>query len=201
MFVQSGLLKKLVLLSVLGLAFQSYDDSRINLFANAQAQNKSVGQKIDSLNNVYVYYNDEISSVVGRNTTPDGYNLGLEYQCVEFVKRYYYEHLNHKMPNSYGHAKDFFNRNLNDGEYNPDRNLKQYTNPSKRKPQVDDLVVLDKTISNSFGHIGLVSKVEGNELEIIQQNKPSSRVKYSLEESDGKWKIKNSKILGWLGKE
>ncbi|MDW5290896.1 hypothetical protein [Formosa sp. PL04] len=54
--------------------------------------------------------------VSGRNTTPDGYNLGLKYQCVEFVKGYYYEHYNHKMPDSYGHAKSFFNSGIKDGK-------------------------------------------------------------------------------------
>ncbi len=53
--------------------------------------NFPVGQQIDSLNGVYVYYNGSIDNVIGRNTTADGYNLGLKYQCVEFVKRYYYE--------------------------------------------------------------------------------------------------------------
>src|SRR5690554_6276683 len=67
----------------------------------------SIGQRIDSLNDVFVYYNGGVDHVSERNTTTDGYNIGLKYQCVEFVKRYYYEHLNHKMPDSYGHAKDF----------------------------------------------------------------------------------------------
>lgn len=57
----------------------------------------SVGQQIDSLNGVYVYYNGGVENVTGRNITEDGYNLGLKYQCVEFVKRYYYEYLNHKI--------------------------------------------------------------------------------------------------------
>jgi hypothetical protein len=36
----------------------------------------------------------------------------------EFVKRYDYEHLGHKMPDSYGHAKQFFNAALSDGALN-----------------------------------------------------------------------------------
>ena len=66
-----------------------------------------VGQKIDTLQGVYVYYNGGVGNIEGREVTKDGYNLGLRYQCVEFVKRYYYEALLHKMPDSYGHAKDF----------------------------------------------------------------------------------------------
>ncbi|MFN6047371.1 MAG: hypothetical protein ACK45C_05080, partial [Bacteroidota bacterium] len=65
----------------------------------------SIGDKLDSFNNVYVYYNGSISHVLERNISKDGYNLGLKFQCVEFVKRYYYQYYKHKMPDSYGHAK------------------------------------------------------------------------------------------------
>lgn len=71
-----------------------------------------VGQKLDSLNGVYVYYNGGVNNITERNKTADGYNLGLKYQCVEFVKRYYYERFNHKMPDAYGHAKDFFDQTI-----------------------------------------------------------------------------------------
>ena len=80
-----------------------------------------VGEKIDSLNGVYVYYNGGVGNVDGRELTQDGYNLGLKYQCVEFVKRYYYEELNHKMPDSYGNAKQKLRRTLQD-EINKQRN-------------------------------------------------------------------------------
>lgn len=66
-----------------------------------------IGEKIESLNNIYVYYNGKVGNVNGRNISKDGYDLGLKYQCVEFVKRYYFLHYFHKMPDSYGHAKDF----------------------------------------------------------------------------------------------
>ena len=66
-----------------------------------------VGQALDSLDGVKVYYNGGVDHVLERNVTKDNYNLGLKYQCVEFVKRYYYEHSNHKMPKAYGHAKNF----------------------------------------------------------------------------------------------
>lgn len=105
----------------------------------------SYGQKIDSLNGVYVYYNGSVGNVEGRNVAEDGYNLVLKYQCVEFVKRYYYEHLNHKMPDSYGHAKSFFEHGISDGKTNTTRNLLQFTNPSFSKPEVNDLLVFDGT--------------------------------------------------------
>lgn len=163
-----------------------------------------LGDKVDSLNGVYVYFNSNVRNVSGRNVAPDGYNIGLKYQCVEFVKRFYYEHLNHKMPNSYGHAKDFFNHQLKDGTRNRDRNLMQYSNRSKTKPQVNDLLIFDKTSFNKFGHVAIVSKVSDNKIEIIQQNPgpfASSRETFKLSKKDGKWEIHHGKILGWLRKE
>lgn len=163
-----------------------------------------IGQKIDSLNGVVVYYNGSVSNVVGRQLTEDGYNLGLKYQCVEFVKRYYYEELNHKMLNSYGHAKDFFISNLKDGEINKQRNLVQYTNSSQSKPKLNDLVVYSGTTLNQYGHVSIISKVTENEIEIIQQNPGpfgNSRETYDLVNKDEKWRISNDQILGWLRKK
>ena len=169
-----------------------------------KAKSMEVGDKVDSLNGVFVYYNSNTGNVLGRNTTADGYNLGLKYQCVEFVKRYYYEHLNHKMPDSYGHAKDFFVKGVADGKMVKHRNLHQYTNPSASKPKVNDLLVYDGNAFNKYGHVAIVSKVTDNKVEIIQQNPGAlapSRETYKLSKKDGKWKIEKSKALGWLRKE
>lgn len=164
----------------------------------------SVGQPIDSLNGIVVYYNGGVDNVAERNTTTDGYNLGLKYQCIEFVKRYYYEYLGHKMPDSYGHAKDFYDKMVPDGEINTKRNLVQFTNPSSARPTVSDLLIFDGSLLNKYGHVAIVSHVEDNLIEIIQQNPGpfgKSRESYILDNRGGKWKINNSKILGWLRKD
>jgi surface antigen len=166
---------------------------------------KEIGQIVDSLNGVYVYYNGSIGNVSGRNLTPDGYNLGLKYQCVEFVKRYYYEHLNHKMPNSYGHAKDFFNSSIKDGNLNPGRNLIQYQNPGMAKPEINDILVFKGTVLNPYGHVAIISAVHDNKIGIIQQNAgillSSSRDTLELKFEKNKWTIKNNHIMGWLRKK
>ncbi len=160
-----------------------------------------IGTPIDSLNGIKVYYNGDIGNVNGRNKTEDGYNLGLKYQCVEFVKRYYYKHLKHKMPNSWGHAKDFFDTSVPDGKINKSRGLVQYTNPSTSKPKINDIIVFSGTIFNKYGHVAIVSKVNNEEIEVIQQNVGSStRENYTLEYKNEKWKIKNERVLGWLRK-
>jgi surface antigen len=162
--------------------------------------NKTAGNPIDSLNGVLVYYNGAVDNTFGRNLAPDGYNLGLKYQCVEFVKRYYYYHLKHKMSDSYGHAKDFFNKNLQDGMLNKQRNLIQYQNLSKTKPKINDLVVFAPTTFNQYGHVAIVSNVKNNEIEIIQQNAGTweNREKFSSYlrlRGNGKFMIK----IYWVG--
>jgi hypothetical protein len=185
------------LLFVIGIFISNYSHSAIK-------SRFKVGSSIDNFNGVFVYYNGLVGNVKGRNVSKDGYNLGLKHQCVEFVKRYYYEHLNHKMPYSYGHAKDFFSFGLKDGQKNKKRNLNQYSNPSSKLPRIDDLIVFDKSIFNKFGHVAIISNVTENEVEIIQQNPgpiSNSREKYKLVKKDNKWVINNSRILGWLRKE
>ncbi len=162
-----------------------------------------VGAKIDSLDGVYVYYNGKISHVKDRNVSSDGYNIGLRWQCVEFIKRYYYEAHNHKMPNSYGHAKHFFANGLKDGQTNPDRNLRQFTNPSKFKPRPGEIIIFDGNQWNPYGHVAIISKVENTRIEIIQQNPgpyANSREFFNLKKAEGLWTIEGNSILGRLGK-
>lgn len=160
-----------------------------------------VGDVVDSLNGVKVFYNGNVGNVNGRNLTEDGYNLGLKYQCVEFVKRYYYEHYNHKMPDTWGHAKDFFEATVADDALNQRRGLLQFSNPSISRPQVGDLLVFDGTRFNPYGHVAIVSGVFDTEIEFIQQNPGpmgKSREKLSLNKLDGKWKLGGNHTLGWL---
>ena len=160
------------------------------------------GDAIDSLDEVNVYYNGSTSTSKSRNKI-NGYNIGLRYQCVEFVKRYYYKHYHHKMPETYGHAKDFFDLNLEDGSFNKTRGLYQFTNPSHLKPEKGDLIVMGAG-NEKYGHVAIVSKVGDDFVEIIQQNAGpfgNSRVTYDLEKKEGLYLIHNKRINGWLRKQ
>ena len=60
------------------------------------------------------------------------------------------------------------------------------------------------TASNKYGHVAIISKVSENKIEIIQQNPGAftkSRKTISLDKTNGAWKIKNKRILGWLRKD
>ncbi len=160
-----------------------------------------VGESIDEIEGVEVFFNGSIGHVKNRNVTKNGYNLGLRWQCVEFVKRFYLEFFQHKMPDSYGHAKDFFDKNVKDGELNKSRNLIQFSNPSSIKPKKYDILIFGKTDSNPFGHVAIISKVSDDEIEIIQQNMGyfgNSRERMKMVFNNEKWEIKNQKIIGRL---
>lgn len=161
----------------------------------------NIGEPIDSLNNVVVYYNGGIANVTERHFTKDGYNLGLKYQCVEFVKRYYYEHFNHKMPDSYGNAKDFFDNSVADTKMNKNRGLIQCTNPSVLKPKTGDIIVFEVSFFNSYEHVAIVSSVDELSIEIIQQNAGpfgATREIIELKHENKKWRIENDRVSGWL---
>ncbi len=191
---------KVLVFGVWGLFLFSCTDLN---FKTGSGEARQLGEVLDSLDGVYVYYNGSVSNVSGRNTAADGYNLGLKYQCVEFVKRYYYQALKHKMTDSYGHAKSFFMPAIADGKLNTMRNLFQYTNGSISKPKKGDLLVFDGTVFNEYGHVAIVSWVGEDELEMIQQNPgPSapSREKLGMVKEGNRWRIKSSTLLGWLRK-
>jgi len=155
-----------------------------------------IGEPLDELDGVAVYYNGAVNHVKERHVTADNYNLGLRYQCVEFVKRYYYQHYQHKMPDSYGHAKHFFNAQVAHGKINKQRGLKQFRNHHSSKPQKGDLFVYHAHLLNSYGHVAIVSAVE-----IIQQNPgsfSSSRERYALRQEGSMWHVEQDLLLGWL---
>lgn len=158
------------------------------------------GEVLDSYNGVPVYYNGEnYTNVSGRNVSSDGYNLGLKYQCAEFVKRYYYEYYDHKMPNSYGHAKEFFDKTLKDKDFNQERGLLQFRNVRSHRPMAGDMLIYDGYSGNPFGHIGIITEVGDDYVQLIQQNfGTKTRQKLKLVEYAGIYTIADYDILGWL---
>ena len=65
-------------------------------------------------------------------------------------------------------------------------------------------VVYSGTVLNKYGHVSIISQVTDKDIEIIQQNPGpfgDSRKRYHLIKENGKWKINNHQILGWLRKK
>ena len=157
-----------------------------------------VGKTIDSYRGVSVYDNGLLFfRSYGKNYSKDGYYYGQKWQCVEFVKRFYCDAKGYKMPDVMGHAKSFFDENIPDGALNSRRGLLQYQNGSTNKPVSDDLLVFTDT---KYGHVGIVTHVGENSLEIIQQNiLGRTRQQFSLVASNGHYFITSPRQpAGWL---
>lgn len=153
------------------------------------------GIPLDSHNGIVVYYNTPGNH--GRTIASDGYVIGKKYQCVEFVKRYYYYHYKHKMPNPWGHAINFYNPRIKDGCLNGERNLTQYNQGSKSKPKEGDILVM----SSRYGHVAIVSEVNDSEIEIVQQNVfIKTRDNFDLIHKKGLWYVDNNRVKCWLRK-
>lgn len=159
---------------------------------------RRVGRVLDSYRGVSVYDNGFLFfRSYGRNYGSNGYYFGQKWQCVEFVKRFYFEAKNHKMPDGMGHAKSFFEDGLADGGLNSRRGLFQFRNGSPTKPSPDDLMVFTNT---TYGHVAIVTTVGDDSIEVIQQNILSgSRQRFSLAATNGHYYVSGSRQpAGWL---
>jgi len=166
-----------------------------------ESSSNTVNTVIDEFDGVKIYDNGGMRSTHGRHLSIDGYNLGLKWQCVEFVKRYYYQVFDHRMPDTYGHAKDFFDSNLRNGR-NTSRGLNQYVNGNIRAPEVKSILVFDGNDQNPYGHIGIISSVNKNNIIIAQQNwGKQTRMSLPLRKVNNKYRIDHDDVLGWLSRE
>lgn len=160
----------------------------------------SIGDSLDSHNGVVVYSNGaNYPKSYGKHYTSDSsYYYGKKWQCVEFVKRYYYDHLHHKMTDGFGHAKDYFNPEVEHGKLNKQRGLLQFYNGRDEKPQPDDLLVY----GGKYGHVAIVTRVSDGEVEVIQQNIfMHPRETFPLIFNNGTYTIGDKKKPeGWLRK-
>lgn len=157
-----------------------------------------VGDVIDNYKGVAVYHNGlNVLKHHGKHYSKNGYYFGQKWQCVEFVKRFFYQTKSHQFPNGWGHAKDYFNTNLTQGELNQARGMFQFKNGGNQKPKINDLIVFNHS---KHGHVGIISSVTNNSIEIVQQNifdKP--REKYRLEKRGNNYFITSPNApAGWL---
>lgn len=165
---------------------------------NAITHSFSIGDSVDSFNGVVVYNNGmDYPKSYGKHYSKDSvYYYGKKWQCVEFIKRYYFDYYHHQMPNGFGNAKDFFDNTIKDGELNKARGLIQYRNESSSCPKAGDILIF----GGKYGHVAIVTKVTDSEVEVIQQNiYMSPRETFKLIVNNGKYTIgENRKPEGWL---
>lgn len=156
-----------------------------------------VGQEIDEYQGVAVYYNgNNIKNNFGRHYSSDGYYYGEKWQCVEFVKRFYYDAMGFRMPDVFGNASDFYDPDVPQGKINHRRGMRQYRNGGDVKPEVDDILVFT---GSQYGHVAIITLVNSDQVEIIQQNVGKSRQILPLIEKNGHYYLgKNDPPAAWL---
>ncbi|MCK6648252.1 MAG: CHAP domain-containing protein [Bacteroidia bacterium] len=158
----------------------------------------TVGDSIDSYNGIVVYNNGTLyGKSHGKHYNKDSsFYYGKKWQCVEYIKRYYHDHLQHTMPNGFGHAKDFFKKDLKQGQLNKERDLRQFSNEGDVPPQANDILVFD----GEYGHVAIVTEVNNEEIEIIQQNiYMTPRERYKIVKKGNNYFVgERRKPLGWL---
>ncbi len=69
------------------------------------------------------------------------------------------------------------------------------------KPKVGDIIVFDARFYNKYGHVAIISDVEEDKIEIIQQNYwhfLRSRRTFELLYDKKNWTVNNDRVLGWL---
>lgn len=169
--------------------------------ANAHHRSKP-GEILDTYRGVPVYKTwGAVSRSHGRHYSVDNsrYYYGQKWQCVEFVKRFYYQAKNHRMPNIWGHAKEYYDRRVGHGKLNPERGLTQFRNGRDEPPEADDLIVFR---SGKWGHVAIVSEVGENYVEVIQQNTKRYRERFKLVYKKGRYYVRSngrrSAPIGWL---
>ena len=187
---------KLVLIGILLLSL----GLGLHLFLRTPLEENPTAKIIENLNTykgVPVYYNGpDYTKDKGESFSPDGYYYGLKWQCVEYVKRFYYVEKHHRMPDVFGNAKDFFDPFVSQGGLNKQRGLIQYINGGNEKPEPDDILVFTNA---RFGHVAIVTKVTTNSIEVIQQNEKSSRQVFTLTVNNHDYVVGTSlKPVGWL---
>ena len=174
---------------------------KMNLYrdnGNSEARDLPVGEVVRSYKSVPVYQNGKVVATShGKHYAKSGYYYGQKWQCVEYVKRFYYDALSHKMPSVWGHAADFFDPEVQHGEINPARGMLQYQNGESIPPQPDDLIVFRHS---KYGHVAIVTKVTEDQIEVIQQNVYGSpSAVYPIIREEGKYTVGSSlKPAGWL---
>lgn len=87
---------------------------------------------------------------------------GLKWQCVEFVRRFYWINYGKFIGNN-SNAKDFYSNAPNWG-------MRAYPNGGTVGPRVGDIIVFGPSATNPNGHVAIPVKVTSKYILLVQQN-------------------------------
>src|SRR5262249_3139155 len=126
----------------------------------AQCTGQPFGTNLGSFNGVDAYSNC-YPTFDSNAYNPDG--TGLEWQCVEFVRRYYAKVYGAPVSKSnLGNADQWYANYAQLG-------LARFANGSSTGPQIGDIIT-SAGPSGSNGHVAIVSSVSANQACVVMQN-------------------------------
>ncbi len=121
------------------------------------------GDPIGEFNSIVAYsngswdYNDKHAQ---NYNYYNGVKTGLEWECVEFINRYYLQYYGENIRGNGGDAKDYYSSA-------EDRGLLAYQNDGTVPPRVGDILVSER---GYYGHVAIVREVYADMIVVIQQN-------------------------------
>jgi len=174
------------------------------------------GKRIGYLEDVPAFSNcnNEVESNFDSIILKNDKNIysGMQWQCVEYARRYLIIKLGFKFGDVDG-AEDIFEINtVENVDGLPDREFRSYRNGNitcnpTNLPKVHDLIIWPRTRPDiPYGHVAAVLKVDGNDIYIGEQNWSNNvweHATYSrilkLNRTDGKCLLEDADypILGW----
>jgi hypothetical protein len=174
------------------------------------------GKRIGYLEDVPAYSNcnNQVESNFDNIILKNDKNVysGMQWQCVEYARRYLITKLGFKFGDVDG-AEDIFAENtVENVDGQPNREFRSYMNgniscSSSNLPKVHDLIIWPRTKPDiPYGHVAAVIKVDGDNIYIGEQNWSNNiweHATYSrilkLNRTDGKCLLEDGDypILGW----
>jgi surface antigen len=121
----------------------------------------SFGTYLGQFNTVAAYSNGSVGYYSGQRNSVNGVDTGIKWQCVEFVRRYFYIMFGIS-PNG-GNALDWYPNAASLG-------LDRYQNSGTTPPQVGDILCKGYTQGTPYGHVAIIKRVENNRVYTAQQN-------------------------------
>ena len=147
------------------------------------SSSSSFGTKVGSYNGVNAYSNGSVGYYSNVSNYYNGYRTGIEWQCVEYVDRYY---------------KTIYNKNITGGNANTyysdasSKGLNRAANGSTDKPRPGN-ILCSAGAKGNYGHVAIIREVGSDYIKVIQQNwsnnSSDNSKKLSMTYKNGKYTV------------
>jgi len=164
-----------------------------------------LGEEIDSFCSIPNYSNGNNGGTCCWGGLHGSSPYGYKWQCTEFAFRFICQHYDSILgcaasgkTQKYGNAWEWYDNIYN----NPVLGLlERYpNNATTSPPRPGDLLIFDRTTSNSYGHVAVVRDVAADYVAVIEQNVASTSRDgfhaHTLYETNGVYRVTGA--LGWL---